>query len=139
MCGGRNFYDKALLKKTLDLIHGKQLIGPIIISSNFEFKGADYDALIGPISCIIQGGAGGADFLAKHWAMAYGGMPVEEYKADWGQGRSAGPRRNAIMLKEGKPDLVVAFEGGKGTADMIRRAKRANVTVIDLNPKEKEN
>lgn len=110
VCGGRNFYDKQLLKSTLDRLHAEQ-----------------------PISCIIQGGASGADFLSKHWAVAYGGMRVEEYKADWkSNSRSAGPKRNALMLLLGKPDLVVAFPGGKGTADMTRRARRAGLTVIEI-------
>ena len=33
------------------------------------------------------------------------------------------------LLDEGKPDLVVAFPGGGGTADMILRAERAGVPV----------
>jgi hypothetical protein len=37
-------------------------------------------------------------------------------------GRSGGPKRNQQMLEEGKPDLVLAFPGGRGTADMVRRA-----------------
>lgn len=44
-------------------------------------------------------------------------------------GKAAGPIRNQRMLDEGKPDLVVAFPGGRGTADMVRRAKAAGVPV----------
>jgi hypothetical protein len=44
-------------------------------------------------------------------------------------GRAARPIRNQRMLDEGKPDLVVAFPGGRGTTDMIRRAERAGVPV----------
>jgi hypothetical protein len=36
------------------------------------------------------------------------------------------------MLTEGKPDLVVAFPGGRGTADMVRRAYAANVIVKEI-------
>jgi hypothetical protein len=36
------------------------------------------------------------------------------------------------MIDEGKPDLVVAFPGGRGTADMVKRAKKANVEVIEV-------
>lgn len=110
VCGGRHFYNKLLLKRTLDDLH-----------------------ILQPITCIIQGGASGADFLAKHWAVAYHkDIIVVEYKADWEQGRSAGPRRNALMLKDGKPDLVLAFPGGKGTADMTRKAKAAGLTVMEI-------
>ena len=36
------------------------------------------------------------------------------------------------VLDEGKPDLVVAFPGGKGTADMVRRGRQAGVEVIEV-------
>lgn len=36
------------------------------------------------------------------------------------------------MLDEGKPDLVIAFKGKAGTADMISKAKKANVEVIQF-------
>jgi hypothetical protein len=38
------------------------------------------------------------------------------------------------MLEEGKPDVVVALPGGRGTADMVRRAKDAGVKVIEVQP-----
>jgi hypothetical protein len=34
------------------------------------------------------------------------------------------------MLDESKPDLVVAFPGGPGTANMIKLARAAGVMVI---------
>lgn len=40
------------------------------------------------------------------------------------------------MLDEGKPDLVVVFPGGTGTADMVRRAKKAGVEVIEVGAEE---
>jgi len=33
------------------------------------------------------------------------------------------------MLTQGKPDLVVAFPGSKGTENMIRQAQTAGVPV----------
>jgi hypothetical protein len=45
----------------------------------------------------------------------------------------AGPLRNYQMLEEGKPDLVVAFPGGGGTKDMVRRAVKAGVSVHEVN------
>lgn len=81
------------------------------------------------IACIIQGGASGADADARVWAMrndvAYLTVP-----AAWEQhGRASGPMRNARMLREGKPTLVLAFPGGRGTADMVRQARKAGVPV----------
>lgn len=42
---------------------------------------------------------------------------------------AAGPIRNQHMLDIGKPDVVLAFPGGRGTEDMIRRAEKAGVPV----------
>ena len=82
------------------------------------------------IDCVIEGGYTGADNLAKQWAKT-NGINVEEYKPDWDKyGLAAGPIRNTQMLDEGKPDLVVAFLGGAGTADMVIKAERAGIKVI---------
>lgn len=81
---------------------------------------------------IIHGAAKGADALADVWAREHG-LRVERYPADWRKyGRRAGPVRNQQMLDEGKPDLVVAFPGGRGTADMVKRARAAGVAVQEV-------
>jgi hypothetical protein len=82
---------------------------------------------------IIQGGAPGADEIAVEWAKLFG-VAFETYavtKEDWCMyGRAAGPIRNSKMLKESKPDKVLAFPGNRGTADMTRKAVLADVPVI---------
>jgi hypothetical protein len=63
--------------------------------------------------------------MAEWWAEGIG-VRCDVYEADWiSLGRKAGPIRNQRMLEEGKPDLVMAFPGGRGTADMVRRGKEA--------------
>lgn len=110
VCGGRDFHDAGLLIGILNRHHddaGQHLV-------------------------IINGGATGADRLAEEWAERHG-VPVETYWAYWKtHGRAAGPIRNQRMLDEGKPDLVVAFPGGRGTADMVRRARAAGVEVVEV-------
>lgn len=44
-------------------------------------------------------------------------------------GKSAGPIRNQTMLDDGKPDLVLAFPGGRGTADMVAKAEKHGIPV----------
>jgi hypothetical protein len=52
--------------------------------------------------------------------------------ADWKRfGRAAGPMRNERMLKEGRPDLVIAFPGRTGTAGMKALAREAGVMIIE--------
>lgn len=78
---------------------------------------------------IISGGAKGADSLAIDWAVI-NWVPFTEYPADWKtHGKKAGFLRNTQMLNEGKPDLVIAFPGGKGTAMMLDISRKAGVAV----------
>lgn len=82
-----------------------------------------------PRIIIVQGGASGADRIARDWAIHHD-VPNSTFEADWkNEGTAAGPLRNARMLKAGA-DLLIAFPGGRGTADMVRRAKAAGVSVV---------
>ncbi len=88
--------------------------------------------LVGSQDVVIHGGAKGADHLAAEYC-AYFKIAAMVFPADWSKhGKSAGPKRNQLMLDDGKPDLVVAFPGGRGTADMVRRAKKAGVKVVEI-------
>jgi hypothetical protein len=103
VCGGRDFQDYELVCQVLD--------------------GLDPEL-------VIQGGANGADTLSRCWAMERG-IPCMEFQAPWlSKGKGAGPVRNAWMIKYGEPDLVVAFPGGSGTADMVTRSLRAGLRVL---------
>lgn len=110
VCGGRDYDDRDKVFATLDTLqrqHGRLTI--------------------------IEGGASGADALAADWAYAQPACHLIREPADWKtDGRAAGPIRNKMMLDLHKPQLVVAFPGGRGTADMVRRAVEAGVPVLDL-------
>jgi len=119
VCGGRKNTDSAWHFRVLDDLHART-----------------------PITAIIEGGqrtynkdhilVGGSDYFAKCWAVARGVMS-EKFAADWTLGPKAGPLRNQRMLDEGKPDLVVTFPGGHGTADMVRRAEAAGIPVHKID------
>jgi hypothetical protein len=82
-----------------------------------------------PISQIIHGNALGADRLSGEWARI-SGVDCRVFDAPWAQyGKMAGHIRNSQMLQEAKPDLVLAFPGGKGTLDMVRQAIARQVSV----------
>jgi len=79
---------------------------------------------------IIHGGAKGADQIGEDWAIS-NWQSILVFPADWStHGKKAGVLRNTEMLREGKPDVVVAAKGGKGTGHMISIAKKAKVRVI---------
>jgi hypothetical protein len=101
VCGGRDYDDRDQLFRILDAAH-----------------------VANPIVCLIHGAARGADSLAADWALDRDVL-CNAYPADWDRdGKAAGPIRNQRMLDEGKPHIVIAFPGGRGTADMIRRAEK---------------
>lgn len=116
VCGGRRFRDAALLREILDKIH-----------------------MLNPIKLLVNGGAAGADTLAASWAVR-NLVPVKTEFAEWNRyGNDAGPIRNKLMLDRYAPDLVVAFEGGSGTKNMLIQAQRAKVKrVIVTGPMSTE-
>lgn len=114
VCGGRDYTDQVTAFRLLDRVHA-----------------------LCPVTCIIQGNARGADALGKQWAISRG-IPHDDYPAQWNtHGKGAGPIRNQQMLTEGKPDKVIAFPGGSGTADMVRRSRVAGLKVLVIEKKEK--
>ena len=107
VCGGRNYADREAVYASLDSLHAER-----------------------GFTLLIAGGARGVDKLAAQWAQDRG-VPTQVYLAAWERlGHKAGPIRNQRMLTEGKPDLVVAFPGGKGTANMVAQARTAGVRVF---------
>lgn len=83
---------------------------------------------------LIEGGARGADRLCREWAQAHG-VQVLTMDALWDHhGRRAGMIRNAAMVEVARrlSAVVVAFPGGDGTADCVRRAVAAGMTVIEV-------
>lgn len=80
---------------------------------------------------VMHGGANGADTLAGAWAKLRGIQTVV-CAAGWDLlGKAAGYIRNKRMA-ELEPDLVVAFPGGRGTANMVQIAKERGITVHEV-------
>ena len=104
VCRGRYFLDYASLSSELDQLNAKP-------------------------DLVIQGGAMVAERLARGWAKQNGisshGKPDFWYT----YGRQAGPIRNSEMLWL-CPDIGVAFPGGRGTADIVRRCLDAGIPVL---------
>lgn len=113
VCGGRNYGNRIRVYQILDELLARH-----------------------PNLMLIQGGARGADRLAKEWAMSRK-VPNEEYPADWNKyGKAAGYRRNVVMADQLDPatDFVVAFPGGVGTQHMVNIAEGRLLQVIVVNP-----
>jgi predicted Rossmann-fold nucleotide-binding protein len=110
VCGGRDYKDVERVFAALTKEHKKA-----------------------PFTTLIHGGAKGADELAARWAVL-NGVEVRAYPANWeAHGKAAGPLRNQRMLNEERPNMVIAFPGGRGTSDMISRAQAARVPVMQIS------
>lgn len=82
---------------------------------------------------LIHGDAPGADRFGATWANAIK-LPCLAYPADWARlKKSAGWVRNHQMLVEGRPNLVVAFKGDRGTKNMIDISRKAGLEVVTPN------
>ena len=113
VCGGRDFREQSIVDEFLDRMHS-------------EHK----------ITCVIHGDARGADHLAQLWAERRG-IPTQRFPAQWHlYGASAGPMRNAQMIREGKPTAVFAFPGGAGTANMVKQSEAAGLRVYTTRGSE---
>lgn len=106
--GGRDFANRELAFSTLDKLDAENCI-----------------------DVVIHGAAKGADTEAARWC-ALRRVPVWPFPADWSKGKGAGIARNQDMLNQAAPTHVLAFPGGNGTADMVRRARAASIPVIEV-------
>jgi len=92
------------------------------------------DYIPGPFH-IVEGGAAGADTMARQYAIGRK-LPYTEVPADWKTfGKSAGPIRNGVMLDmlDAKTDEVIGFhedfENSKGTKDCVLEARRRGIST----------
>lgn len=113
VCGGWDFADSQFLGTVLDVVH--KSIG---------------------ITELVHGDARGADTLAGAWANSRGVLEIRvpaQWRVNGAFDKSAGFRRNRVMLDVHNPELVLAFPGGKGTAHMVRIARNASVPVVEVS------
>jgi len=123
VCGGRNFgvfnEERMFIRQ-----HIVETLCPAGMAAYWN-RGQDL---------IISGMAPGADTVAALFAeemlIKLDPYPISE--EEWAKyGRAAGPRRNRKMIVEGRPDMVLAFNGGPGTRNMIQQAKNNNIPVVE--------
>lgn len=107
--GGRDYDNVSLVEDTLNHIHDMT-----------------------PITLLVHGSAKGADYLAARWATLHLINQVP-FQANWDKhGKSAGPKRNALMLSYPNIELLISFPGGRGTQDCTNRAIALGIRVIKI-------
>jgi hypothetical protein len=86
------------------------------------------------IRFLIQANSAGAAYFASEWANERG-IPCGEYPLNWDEhGKNAQQIRNQEMIDKSNPDGVIAWPGGPGPTDLVRRAKKAGLTVWKPRP-----
>lgn len=114
--GGRDFYDRAFVRSTLDTILKKY---------------PEFTVVVGDCKT-------GADKYVTEWAQFFRPDNLEIFEAPWRYlGNGAGPVRNGRMVERilQEPErAVVAFPGNNGTADMTRQSREAGLTVWEPKP-----
>ncbi len=89
-------------------------------------------ARIGRSDVIVHGAAQGADLLADSWAIA-NGIHVMRVPALWdAHGKAAGPIRNSVIAAL-PLRLLIAFPGGSGTADMVKKADARGIPIEEVS------
>lgn len=125
VCGGRDYSDMRCVHRVLRKLDS-----------------------VNSIDIIIHGDASGADNHGKTWGLC-NKKEVIPYPAKWDDlsvpgavirpGKHgpynvmAGYQRNLLMLTEERPDLVVAFPGGKGTAHTVKLTRELGIPVMEIN------
>ena len=90
---------------------------------------ARLDKIRHKVDFLVAGDASGVDSFALAWAREWG-ISHAMFPACWEYyGKDGGPVRNVWMATMVVPDLVLAFKGGAGTANMVKVATLQKITV----------
>lgn len=95
--------------------------------------------MLSPMGIIVGDCPTGVDLFIREWCESVKIIrPNFKYtvlEANWDkEGLAAGPIRNKKMVMLGKKFtnvLLLAFKGGKGTADCIKHARAVNMIVLE--------
>ena len=110
VCGGRHYDDADAVRGELDRLHRDQ-----------------------PLTVLVHGGLAGIGTAAEAWARARN-VHVVRYPPNWTLlGSKAEAHRNAFMLADSRPDMVLAFPGGRDTLELLRMTRAAGRPVVHAN------
>lgn len=124
--GGRNFVDANFISEALNFLHQRDRVITLI---HGDAAGVDricgFWAMANDINCIA---------VPARWNNVQRFGAIIRHRAD---GSSydllAGHFRNQQMIDFHRPNYAIAFPGGSGTADMVRRIKFARIPLWDLS------
>lgn len=129
VCGGREYGSFTRLSDAETLLD-KPATQIFNVMSDFK----RYCDGVGRKLIVVHGACKtGTDMIVDKWGEVNPTVVIRRHPADWPTyGRRAGPIRNREMHNTERPKIVIAFHGGRGTANMIGIAKGAGTNVIEI-------
>ena len=111
VCGGRDYYDENKIMEVLT-----------------DVIGLEKNVLVIHGACKT-----GTDSIVQKFCDSYL-VTTKPYPANWEKfGRRAGPIRNQQMLDDNPDiDVFIAFPGGAGTKDMVKKAMQSKIPRINI-------
>ncbi|QXH35706.1 DUF2493 domain-containing protein [Pseudomonas muyukensis] len=111
ICAGRHFADRQRCRQALDALQCQQ-----------------------PVRVLIHGGSQHLGGEIEGWAREHG-ADIVRYPPNWQlHGKQAERLRNLFMLRDSRPDLVLALPGGDDTEELLARARGQDLNVICARP-----
>ncbi|MBK5540799.1 DUF2493 domain-containing protein [Pseudomonas sp. TH05] len=113
ICAGRHYADTHLCRRVLEAFQRMHEVR-VLIHGGSQFLGAEIE----------------------DWAREIG-ADIVRYPPNWQlHGKHAERLRNAFMLKDSRPDLVIALPGGEDTEELLARAKAQGIQTLSVTDRQ---
>ncbi|WP_460145505.1 DUF2493 domain-containing protein [Pseudomonas sp. S2_A02] len=109
ICAGRHYADKRLCRQVLDAFQRMH-----------------------PVRVLIHGGNRFLGGEIEEWAREQG-ADIVRYPPNWQRhGKSAERLRNHFMLRDSRPDVVIALPGGEDTEELVAQARAGGLQTLSV-------
>ncbi|OLF53950.1 DUF2493 domain-containing protein [Pseudomonas chlororaphis] len=110
ICAGRHYTDERLCRRVLDAFQR-----------------------LHEVRVLIHGGSQFLGGQIEDWGREIG-ADIVRYPANWQMhGKLAERLRNSFMLRDSRPDIVIALPGGDDTDELLAQARAAGIQTLSVN------
>lgn len=110
ICAGRHYADTRLCRQALEAFQREHEVRVLIHGGN-QFLGGEIE----------------------DWAREMG-ADIVRYPPNWQlHGKLAERLRNTFMLKDSRPDILIALPGGDDTEELVNQARQAGIPILPVN------
>jgi hypothetical protein len=109
ICAGRHYTDNHQCRRVLDAFQRLHAVTVLIHGGN-QYLGADIE----------------------EWGREHG-ADIVRYPPNWQRhGKLAERLRNHFMLRDSRPDVVIALPGGEDTEELVAQARAAGLQTLSV-------